>query len=495
MQLTSLAPLPKASPATTDNDFEQRHNALNQPYDLRPDTLLARQAARESNARSYPRRIPLALRRAQGLYVEDTNGRVFIDCLAGAGTLALGHNHPVVIEAIQRVLADGAPLHTLDLMTPVKDRFIEDLFDTLPAPFARDARVLFCGPTGADAVEASLKLVKTATGRTTMLAFDGAYHGMTQGVLQLMGNLGPKIPVIPTQHGVQFLPYPYDFRCPFGLRGDAGVRAGLHYITNVLTDPESGVPQAAGMILEVVQGEGGVIPAPDAWLRGVRESTTRAGIPLIIDEVQTGFGRTGRMFAFEHAGITPDVVVLSKAIGGSLPLSVVVYRSGLDLWKPGAHAGTFRGNQLAMAAGSATMRFIRDEALPTHADVVGRRLLQGLQQLKSTFPLIGDVRGRGLMIGVEIVDPAGTGNGTGPDNGIDHSGSTNDRPASGILARRLQAECLRHGLILEVGGRHGSVVRFLPPLIITEQQIDRILDIFTLALARTALSENTLAAQ
>ena len=451
--------------------------------------MLARQAARESNARSYPRRIPLALNRAHGIYVEDTDGRIFIDCLAGAGTLALGHNHPVIIEAIQRVLADGTPLHTLDLMTPVKDRFIEDLFDTLPAPFARDARVQFCGPTGADAVEAAMKLVKTATGRANMLAFHGAYHGMTQGALQLMGSLRPKTAVIPMQQGVQFLPYPHDFRCPFGLGGEAGIRASLRYIENILADPESGVAPAAGMILEIIQGEGGVIPAPDDWVRGLREATTRAGVPLIIDEIQTGFGRTGRMFAFEHAGITPDVITLSKAMGGSLPLSVVVYRSGLDQWEPGAHAGTFRGNQLAMAAGSATLRFIRDEALPTHADVVGTRLLQGLQQLQPTFPLIGEVRGRGLMIGIEIVDPAGNGR-TGNRNGVDGRATL---PPSGVLARKLQAECLRHGLILEVGGRHGSVVRFLPPLIITERQIDRVLDIFTLALARAASSGNALA--
>lgn len=452
------------------DEFGLRHNALTHPYTFEPNALLERQAARESNARSYPRRIPLALKRAHGIYVEDTEGRVFIDCLAGAGTLALGHNHPVVIEAIQQVLKDGLPLHTLDLTTPVKDRFVQDLFDILPTEFARDAKVQFCGPSGADAVEAALKLVKTATGRGTMLAFHGAYHGMTQGALHLMGSLGPKRPLNSILQGVQFLPYPYDYRCPFGLGGEVGIQAGLRYIETVLNDPEGGVPHPAGMIFEVIQGEGGVIPAPDAWVRGVRDLTTKADIPLLLDEVQSGFGRTGKMFAFEHAGITPDVVVLSKAIGGSLPLSVVVYRGELDKWKPGAHAGTFRGNQMAMATGSATIRFLRTEGLHEHARQVGDRLSNGLKQLQRDFPQIGDVRGRGLMVGVEIIAPEEI-----------HDNATKP-PAAPVLARAIQTECLRRGLIIELGGRHGSVVRFLPPLIITERQIDHVLDSFSIAL-------------
>lgn len=458
-----------------ESDLARRHSALTHPYTLSRNALLDRQSARESNARSYPRRIPLALQRAHGIYVEDIEGRVFIDCLAGAGTLALGHNHPVVVEAIERVLEDGLPLHTLDLTTPVKDRFVQDLFDLLPSEFARHAKVQFCGPTGADAIEAALKLVKIATGRATVLAFQGAYHGMTQGALNLMGNLGPKRALNGMLEGVQFLPYPYDYRCPFGLRGDTGVLAGLRYIEAVIGDPESGVPPPAGMILEVVQGEGGVVPAPDIWVNGVREITARAGIPLIIDEVQTGFGRTGKLFAFEHANIVPDVVVLSKAIGGGLPLSVAVYREELDLWPPGAHAGTFRGNQMAMATGSATIRHIRSERLHEHAGWIGRRFMDLLVQLKRGYPQLGDVRGRGLMIGVEIVDPDGEKNAAGHPS-----------TASG-LASAIHTECLRHGLIVELGGRHGSVVRFLPPLIITEPQIDQVFEIFAAAV-RAALS-------
>ncbi|HGY9625032.1 aspartate aminotransferase family protein [Pseudomonas juntendi] len=430
-------------------------------YEFEDSPLLLRQQRQESNARSYPRRIPLALKRARGIHVEDVEGRQFIDCLAGAGTLALGHNHPVVIEAIQQVLADELPLHTLDLTTPVKDRFVQDLFGLLPEALRRDAKIQFCGPTGTDAVEAALKLVRTATGRSTVLAFQGAYHGMSQGALSLMGSLGPKQPLAALLgNGVQFMPYPYDYRCPFGLGGEAGVRANLQYLENLLCDPEAGVALPAAVIVEVVQGEGGVIPADIQWLRGLRAITERAGVALIVDEIQSGFARTGRMFAFEHAGIVPDVVTLSKAIGGSLPLAVVVYRDWLDTWRPGAHAGTFRGNQMAMAAGSAVMGYLVEHRLAEHAEAMGQRLRNHLLGLQQDYPQLGDVRGRGLMLGVELVDPAGE------RDALGHP------PASRALAPKVQRECLRRGLILELGGRHGAVVRFLPPLIISAEQVD-----------------------
>ncbi len=448
----------------------------NQPeevlYHFAESPLLERQNRQESNARSYPRRLPLALKRAQGIYVEDVEGRTFIDCLAGAGTLALGHNHPVVIAAIRKVLDDGLPLHTLDLTTPVKDQFVQDLFALLPAEFARDAKIQFCGPTGTDAVEAALKLARTATGRSTVISFQGGYHGMSMGALSLMGSLGPKQPLAALlSSGVQFMPFPYDYRCPFGLGGAQGVEVNLRYLENLLGDPEAGVQLPAAVIVEVVQGEGGVIPADLHWLRGLRRITERAGVALIVDEIQSGFARTGKMFAFEHAGIVPDVVVLSKAIGGSLPLAVVVYRDWLDKWLPGAHAGTFRGNQMAMAAGSAVMNYLVQHDVAAHAVAMGARLGEHLRVLQREFPQLGDIRGRGLMLGVELVDPAGA------VDGLGHP------PAFGQLAPLVQNECLKRGLILELGGRHGSVVRFLPPLIISAEQIDEVARRFARAMA------------
>ncbi|WP_438269555.1 diaminobutyrate--2-oxoglutarate transaminase [Pseudomonas indica] len=445
----------------TKIDFQRRHTGLSESYCLDTTPVLQRQMAQESNARSYPRRIPLELKRARGVYVEDSRGQVYIDCLAGAGTLALGHNHPVIIEAIQRALSSEVPLHTLDLSTPIKDAFVQTLFDLLPGDFARNARIQFCGPSGADAVEAAIKLSRTATGQQTVLAFHGAYHGMTLGTLSLSGNLGPKKSLGGLLAGVQFLPYPYGYRCPFGLSGEQSIDASLHYIRHMLSDPESGITQPAAMILETVQGEGGVIPAPDRWLQGLHSITKEHGIPLILDEIQCGIGRTGDIFAFESSGITPDVLTLSKAIGGGLPLSVVVYQEELDQWQPGAHAGTFRGNQLAMAAGNATLRFIQQEQLTNHVRSVGSQLHRSLLGLQAEFDWIGDVRGRGLMLGMEIVNPTS----------FDSLG----RPAAdGDRARKLQRACLERGLIVELGGRHGATVRFLPPLIISEAEVEHV---------------------
>ncbi|MFC7063210.1 aspartate aminotransferase family protein [Halobacillus seohaensis] len=428
--------------------------------------LLNQQEQRESNARSYPRRIPLAIGEAEGIYVTDMDGKKYLDCLAGAGTLALGHNHSVVIEAMEKVIRDKRPLHTLDITTPIKEEFVNELFSCLPEEFCERAKIQFCGPTGGDAIEAALKLVKTATGRQSILTFQGGYHGSTHGTMSISGNLSPKKKVQGLMPDTHFLPYPYTYRCPFGKGGEEGHRLSSTYIENLLDDPESGVLPPAAMILETVQGEGGSIPAPIEWLQEIRRITKERGIPLIIDEVQTGIGRTGKMFSFEHAGIVPDVFVLSKAIGGSLPLSVVIYDQELDCWEHGAHIGTFRGNQMAMAAGTASLNYIKKNELDRHAEEMGNLLLQSLQQQQSDFPEFGDVRGRGLMIGVEIVDPT---------HAPSSSGSL---PANPELASHIQHECFKRGLILEVGGRHGSIVRFLPPLIITEEQVKEVVSIF-----------------
>ncbi len=436
---------------------------------LTNEAFLARQSARESNARSYPRRFPIAIARAAGIRVTDVEGKTYLDCLSGAGALALGHNHPAVHTALRQVLDSGLPLHTLDLTTPIKDAFVSTLFEMLPPAFAAGAKIQFCSPSGSDAVEAALKLAKTATGRAGVIAFSGAYHGMTAGALSLMGNLGPKERIGAGLPDVHIQPYPYAYRCPFGQGGEQTARVAAHYLESLLEDPESGILRPAAVILEAVQGEGGVIPAPVEWLRAVRRITQKLGIALILDEVQSGCGRTGHFLAFEAAGITPDIVVMSKAIGGGQPLAVVVYDSALDTWSPGAHAGTFRGNQLAMAAGMATLRVIREEGLLAQAAQKGARLMEALQGLSRCHAVIGDIRGAGLMIGMEMVDPSG------------QSDRLGHPPASRDTARNLQAACFRRGLILEAGGRHGAVLRFLPPLTLSDTDIDQILEILEAA--------------
>jgi len=392
--------------------------------------------------------------------VRDAEGREYLDCLGGAGALALGHSHPVVIDAIKRALEAEAPLQTLDLPTPFKERFTQNLFTSLPTYCADQLKVHFCGPSGSDAVEAALKLARTVTGRRGVIAFDGAYHGMTQSVMSLMGDVGPKTGAGSPVVDIQFMPFPSEFRCPFGLGSEAGATASANYLEKVLDDPSGGVPKPAAIILEIVQGEGGVNPAPDGWLRRVRELAFRHEVLLIVDEVQTGLGRTGRLYAFEQAGIAPDILVLSKAIGGGLPLAVILYRRDLDVWRPGAHAGTFRGNQLAFATGGAVIQHVVREELEKHAMQAGEKLHQALESLAHDAFSIGHVRGRGLMRGVEICAPAAS-DGKLP-------------PPAPEMARRIQQECLRRGLIIELGGRSGSVARFLPPLITSLSEIDEI---------------------
>ncbi|WP_049761139.1 MULTISPECIES: diaminobutyrate--2-oxoglutarate transaminase family protein [Frankia] len=431
--------------------------------------MLARQRQRESAARTYARTLPIVPVRASGTMVLGADGRRYLDCLAGAGTLALGHNHPVVTEAITSMLARGAPLHTLDLATPEKDAFTDELRGCLPAGMGSDVKLHFCGPSGADAVEAAIKLAQTVTGNQTILAFTGGYHGMTAGALAVTGNVAVKDPLPPSTSVVR-LPFPFPYRCPFGVGsgrapGPDGAELSARYIERLLDDPAGGVVRPAALIVEPVQGEGGVVPAPDGWLRAIREITRRRGIPLILDEVQTGVGRTGKYWAAQHSGITPDIIVMSKAIGGGLPLAVIAYRSELDTWAPGAHTGTFRGNQLAMAAGHATLRLVREDRLDERAARLGTRLLTGLAEIARNRPQVGDVRGRGLMLGAEMVDPTAA-----PDLVGAH-------PADARLAGLVRAECLRRGLIIELGGRHGAVVRLLPPLILSDEEGDRVLAI------------------
>jgi diaminobutyrate-2-oxoglutarate transaminase len=423
----------------------------------------------ESNARSYPRKFPICIAKAQGIYVTDAQGKTFIDCLGGAGTLALGHNHPLVIEAIEAVLHSGQPLHTLDLMSPTKAIFIDEVLDSLPAGLADKVKIQFCGPSGADAVEAAIKLAKTATGRGTMLSFHGAYHGMTHATLAVTGNKEPKEPIQNLMADVHFLPYPHAYRCPFGVGGEQGAQLSINYIKHVLDDSHSGIGTPASIILEAVQGEGGVIPSPNNWLNQLSAIANQRQIPLILDEIQAGIGRTGKMFAFEHADILPDIIVVSKAIGGGLPLSLVIYKQELDRWAPGAHTGTFRGNVLAMAAGTTTLRYLKQDGFLDYVTKQGQTLLSNCRQLQQHCEIIGDVRGRGLMIGVEIVEPRGE---------LDTLGHA---PCSGLLARQLQQACFNRGLIVELGGRADATVRFLPPLIISEQEIAEVCDIFAAA--------------
>ncbi|MFJ6016545.1 diaminobutyrate--2-oxoglutarate transaminase family protein [Streptomyces sp. NPDC092952] len=426
--------------------------------------LLERQSRRESNARTYPRRLPFAVRRARGSYLEDLDGNVFLDFLSGAGVLPLGHNPPEPLEAAHRQLDEF--VHGLDFPTPVKDEFTGLTLGMLPEPMRSRTRIHFCGPTGANAVEAALKLCKTATGRTDVVTFQGGFHGSSLATLSVTGLVSQKAPVGGRMPDVHFFPYAHCHRCPLGLERDSCSVNCAGFLERSLTDANGGLPLPAAVVLELVQGEGGVIPADPEFVRRLRAVTRELDIPLIVDEVQSGCGRTGTWFAFEQYGIEPDVVVASKALSGlGLPAAVILYDERLDVWQPGAHSGTFRGNQAAFAAGVATMKvFDRDDVL---ANVRARsvQLIGRLKELRALTPQVSDVRGLGLMLGVELADPV-----TG-------------RPSSG-LALRVQREALLLGLVIELGGRDDGVLRLLPPLNCTEAEVDIAADILRTALSR-----------
>jgi diaminobutyrate-2-oxoglutarate transaminase len=422
-----------------------------------------RQATRETGARTYARALPVVPVRARGLTIEDADGRRYLDCVSGAGTLALGHNHPVVLEAIRKVLDSGAPLQVMDLTTPVEDAFVTELLRTLPPGLADHARVRFCGPSGTDPVATAVALVRAATGRTRVIAFTDAHHGPTGKACAGRGD--------DSDPRLVRLPYPRDRHGPIAAGGELGAELGAHQAESVLEDRRPGEEPPAGLILEPVRSEGGVLPTPDAWIRHMRSSTSERAVPLVADETETGVGRTGAYWAVEHSGITPDVLVLSRAIGGSLPLAAVVHRDDLYdqddpcVREPGA--GAFRGNQLALAAGAATLAHVREHRLAEHAAALGARMLARLCSLAEEFACVGEARGRGLMAGIELVAPDGAPD--GPAQGA-RSG-----PAA-ELAAAVRRECLRRGLIVDVTGPRANVVRLLPPLIVTEEQMSAVLD-------------------
>lgn len=451
---------------------DQEIPVVTELYDLTPDNILLSQEHYESEVRSYPRRLPLAIKNTRGVIIEDTKGQVYLDCLAGAGALPLGYNHNEINQVMISQLNQGVPYQTLDLTTPAKDHFIKSVMQFLPSDFAKNARIQFCGPSGADAVEAAIKLAKLYTKRNTMVSFHGAYHGMTNGSLALTGNLGAKERRTGLMSDVHFFPFPYSLRCTFGLGGDEGAKQSIRYIESVLNDDESGMTKPAAIIVEPVQGEGGVIPAPTLWLQELRRITTEHGILLIFDEIQCGIGRTGDHFAFEESGIEPDILVLSKAVGGGMPMSIILYNKKFDCWNAGEHTGTFRGNQLAMASGAKTLEIIQRDNLADNAKQRGKQLRSLLRQIQLSTDCIAEVRGRGLMCGIEIVK-------TGEFDSLGRPVSDPERAAL------IQRAALERGLIIEKGGRKGAVLRFLPPLIISEKQINFVAETVKAAILST----------
>jgi len=418
--------------------------------------LLARQEQRESNARVYPRHFPFAIAEASGSFIRDLDGNVFIDFLAGAGVLSLGHNHPGLVAKVIEQL--GVLTHGLDMPTIAKDAFTDAQLSMLPEPMRDRMKIQFCGPTGANAVDAALKLCKTATGRGDVISFQGGFHGSSHAAMALTGNVSQKRTISNGMPGVHFFPFSSCSRCPLALNPETCQTNCVALLERALEDPNGGIPLPAAVIMEMVQGEGGVIPARKEFVQRVRALTRNLDIPLVVDEVQTGCGRTGTWFAFEQYDIEPDVIIASKALSGiGQPVAIVIYDKKLDVWAPGAHTGTFRGNQLAFAAGAETVRIVRRDGVLGNVRALGMQVAARLACL-GHHPGVLEVRGRGLMWGIELADPG-------------------DGRSITEVAEQVQARALRNGLIVELGGRDDCVVRMLPPLNVTEEVLDLALDI------------------
>jgi diaminobutyrate-2-oxoglutarate transaminase len=393
----------------------------------------------ESEVRSYCRGWPVVFDRATGSWMYDETGRPYLDFFAGAGALNYGHNNPVLKQAVVDYLMRDGVTHALDMQTVAKRDFLETFSEIVLAPRSLDYKIMFPGPAGANAVEAALKLARKVTGRESIINFTNAFHGMTLGALSVTGNSmkrgGAGIPL------VHATPMPYDNYL------DGKVEDFL-WFERLLEDSGSGLNEPAAVIVETVQGEGGINVARDEWLRGLADLCRRHDMLLIVDDVQMGCGRTGPFFSFESAGITPDIVCLSKSIGGyGLPLALTLIRPDLDIWEPGEHNGTFRGINPAFVASTEALRtYWRDDKLEKSTLAKGEQVDRALSELAESYPGTPTrAKGRGLARGLSF--------------------------ENGELASTVCRAAFERGLLMETSGPDGEVAKVMPPLTVTDEEL------------------------
>jgi 4-aminobutyrate aminotransferase len=411
---------------------------------------------------SYTRVYPLACERGLGAVIEDVDGNRFLDFTAGIAVCSTGHCHPQVVAAIQQQAAKLIHMSGTDFYYAPQGDLARKLAELAPGPGAK--RVFFTN-SGAESVEAAFKLARYHTGRQHMIAFFGAFHGRTMGALSLTGSkvvqrrgFAPLIPM------VSHIDYANCYRCTKACEQPSGTCCldSLNQLEDLFK--RTVAPQeVAGIIVEPIQGEGGYIVPPVEFHRGLREICDRHGILLIADEVQSGMGRTGKMFAMEHFGVVPDVICLAKGIASGMPLGAIIAREGIMDWGPGSHASTFGGNPVSCVAALETIKLL-EAGLMTSAQVVGEHLKGRLRELMSRHKLIGDVRGMGLMIGAELVRDRTT---------KEHASTERDEVVQ---------ECFRRGLLLLGSG--SSTLRFCPPLVVTQAQCDTAIKILDEVLAK-----------
>lgn len=453
-----MKPAKKDEPFFKDYNFSQAPNVVVPPPGPKAKDLLERQKKVDSNALVYPYQVPLAPEKGLGATVMDFDQNTYIDFSGGVGVLNVGHSNPEVVKAIKSQAEKLT--HALDFPGLPRVRLSEKLVEIAPGEMKKECKVFLCGPTGADAVEAAVKLGKFHSQRPGVISFEGGWHGVTGAGLAATGKKGAKERFLPLMPEVYIVPYAYCYRCAFGLTHPSCDLQCAKYLEHVIRDPDSGVTSPGSILIEPIQGEGGIVVPPDGYLQEVRRIATQYGLILIMDEIQTGFARTGKMFCCENWGVTPDIMTVSKTMGGGLPLAAVIIKKEMDTWPAGAHVGTFRGNLLSCAAGLAAVHFIEENDLIARANDLGRKAMDRLQKIAQKSRFIGDLRGRGLYIGAEFVKD-----------------KKSKEPAAEIL-KTLQERCFQKGLILWKGGRWNNVARFLPALVITEALFMKGLDIF-----------------
>ncbi|WP_432093841.1 diaminobutyrate--2-oxoglutarate transaminase [Streptomyces sp. bgisy100] len=408
----------------------------------------------ESEVRSYCRSWPAVFDRAQGSYMYDEDGHTYLDFFAGAGALNYGHNNPVLKRALIDYIERDGVTHGLDMGTTAKRAFLESFQNTILRPRDLPYKVMFPGPTGANAVEAALKLARKVKGRESIVSFTNAFHGMSLGALAVTGNsmkrAGAGIPLV---HGT---PMPFD-------NYFEGRVPDFLWFERLLEDQGSGLNQPAAVIVETIQGEGGINVARAEWLRALADLCKRRDMLLIVDDIQMGCGRTGAFFSFEEAGITPDIVTLSKSISGyGLPMSLTLFKPELDIWEPGEHNGTFRGNNPAFVTSAAALdTYWADGQMEKQTIARGEQVEQALNAIVEEHPRLGgSARGRGLAWGLEFADK--------------------DR------ANKVAARAFELGLLIETSGPQSEVVKLLPPLTVTPEELDEGLRILARAVRETA---------
>lgn len=404
----------------------------------------------ESNVRGYIRNFPTVFATAKDAHLHDKHGRRYIDFFAGAGVVNYGHNNAHLKGAVMDYMDRDGIMHGLDMGTEAKEAFLETFHEVILKPRGMDYKIQFPGPTGTNAVESALKLARKVTGRTNVVAFTNAFHGMTTGSLALTGNAAKRAGAGVPLTNVTTLPFD-------GYMGK-GVDT-LDLFEKMLADGGSGLDAPAAVIVETVQGEGGINVAGWQWLRRLRTLCTRHGILMIVDDIQMGCGRTGPFFSFEPAAIKPDLICLSKAIGGlGLPMALVLIRPDLDIWKPGEHNGTFRGNNLAFVAAAKALDYWRDGRLEEAVVLNGKRIRERLAEMADKYPQAGlRVRGRGMIQGLVAAD-----------EGV----------ATGICAAAFE-----RGLVMETAGADDQVAKVMPPLTIEAEVLEKGLDILESAIA------------